>query len=155
MLSTEEPRVSNSRTTVVRNAMSLIDPSLRRLAIKLGTDGPVKVLPANRQVSLLFNGVYILQTTQSRYVWEHPFYPQLYVPADELHQSTKHVGLIVKDGETYTSDNGKVVGKQLILTVGTKTIDQTIAFSDSLTGNAEGLRGLVKIDFESVDQWYA
>jgi hypothetical protein len=129
--------------------------SLKKLAIKLGTDGPVKVIPASRQISLLFNGAYILKTTNSRYVWEHPYYPQLYVPASELHQNTKNVGLTIKDGETFKTDDGKKVGKQLTLTVGKRSIDQVISFDDSLSGNAEGLRGLVKIDFESVDQWSA
>ncbi|KAK4561098.1 hypothetical protein LTR86_005053 [Recurvomyces mirabilis] len=128
--------------------------NLKQLAIKLGTDGPHKVLPTPRLIQLLFNGLYIVKTTDARYVWEHPFYPQFYVPAQALHDASKSGQLTVTDGETYQSDNGNTIGKQLILKVGERTIDKTVSFDPALAGSAKDLAGLVKIDFDSVDQWF-
>ncbi|KAK3625891.1 hypothetical protein LTR56_008451 [Elasticomyces elasticus] len=127
---------------------------LKKLAIKLGTDGPHKVLATSRMIKILYNGSYILQTTNAVFCWEHPFYPQFYVSRKELEASSKQVGLSITEGETYKSDNGTEVGKQLKLEVGGKSIDKVVAFSDSLSGDAEPLAGLVKIDFDSVDAWF-
>ncbi|EMC91103.1 hypothetical protein BAUCODRAFT_44707, partial [Baudoinia panamericana UAMH 10762] len=128
--------------------------NLKKLAVKLGTDGPVKVLHTPRMIKILFNGTYILQTTQAHYVWEHPFYPQFYVPRSELQSSTRQTGLKITENDTVTTDNGKQVAHLWSLAVGNKSTDNVIAFSDDLTGNAEQLKGLVKIDFASMDQWF-
>jgi len=101
---------------------------------------------------VLYNGVYIVPgTTDSRFVWEHAYYPQFYVPRDALEASGK---LQVAEGDDFVTDDGKNVGKQLTLKVGDKSTDKVIHFSDSLTGNAKELAGLVKIDYDSVDQWF-
>ncbi|TKA72298.1 hypothetical protein B0A55_07161 [Friedmanniomyces simplex] len=137
---------------------------LKKLAIKLGTDGPHKVLPTPRMIKLLYNGAYILQTTSARYVWEHPYYPQFYIPRDELETNARSSGLTITEGETYRSpehdDDGGSSGKavlaqQLILTLGHKSTDRVLAFSSTLTGGpAAALAGLVKVEFESMDQWF-
>lgn len=28
----------------------------------------------------LYDGVYVFDTTEARFVWEHPYYPQFYIP---------------------------------------------------------------------------
>ncbi|KAK4540236.1 hypothetical protein LTR36_009641 [Oleoguttula mirabilis] len=127
---------------------------LKKLAVKLGTDGPVKTLATTRMIKLLFNGVYILQTTNAVFVWEHPFYPQFYVPRSELVENSKHTPLQLTEGDAFNSSHGKQVGTQLTLTVGDKSTAQAIAFSDDLSGSAEALRGLVKIDFHAIDKWF-
>lgn len=128
--------------------------NLKKLAIKLGTDGPVKTLPTPRVVKLLHNGHYILQTTKAKYVWEIPFYPQFYVPATDLQASTKNIPLKITEGETYKTDDGTPVGQHWTLNVNGKPIDQCIAFDPHLTGPAHALAGLVKVDFGAVDQWF-
>lgn len=129
---------------------------LDKLAHKLATDGPVKVLPTPRMVKLLFNGCYILQTTQARYVWEHPYYPQFYVPKSELLANTHTTPLQVDEGETYRSADGKntLLATQLLLTVHSRTTGEVLAFAADLTGPAAPLAGLVKIDFAAIDQWF-
>ncbi|KAF2765987.1 DUF427-domain-containing protein [Teratosphaeria nubilosa] len=129
---------------------------LRRLAIKLGTDGPHKVLPTPKQIKILFNGSYIIKTTNARYVWEHPFYPQYYVPYSELQSTAKTSGALkITEGEKFAAgDAGKTLARQLRLSVGEKSTDDVLAFSEELEGLAEGLRGLVKIGFEGVDRWF-
>lgn len=141
-----------------RIAISMLTPpatSLKKLALKLGTDGPAKVLPTPRMVKVLYNGFYILQTTQARFVWEHPFYPQFYVPKAGLLESTKQGPLEIVEGETFrSSPHGPPLAQQLTLRVGERSTDNVLAFSDHLSGPAAELRGLVKIDFASMDQWF-
>ncbi|RMY96214.1 hypothetical protein D0864_05195 [Hortaea werneckii] len=151
---------------------------LRKLAQKLGTEGPIKTLSTPRAVKLLHNGQYFLATTNARYVWEIPPYPQFYVPATELRAEAEKAGscLEIKEGEEFyapDSENAassseaqtknEPLAKQWILTINNsegpkKTIDQAIAFSPSLSSSsqttAKDLAGLVKIEFSSIDQWF-
>lgn len=105
-------------------------------------------------VKILFNGVYILETTGASFVWEHPYYPQLYLPLSELQSSAKDKSFQLHEGDAYNGDDGKHIGSQYTIQVGDKSTDKVLAFSDKLTGPAEQLKGLVKIDFASMDQWF-
>ncbi|KAK4615618.1 hypothetical protein CLAFUW4_09988 [Fulvia fulva] len=130
-------------------------PDPKKLALKLGTDGPHKVLPTPRKIQVLFNGAYIIKTTKASFVWEHPYYPQLYFPRTELEREEAACeGLNVAEGEEYADDNGKVIAKQLILSINNKSINNVIAWEEDLPTKAAELKGLVKIDFASVDQWF-
>lgn len=122
--------------------------------MKLGTEGPVKTLPTPRKVQLLFGGVYILRTTKAVYVWEHPFYPQFYVPLSELVAASESGSFELEEVEKFRAEDGKHVATQYVIRV-PKTIatNQIVAFSDELHGNAEQLKGLVKIEF-GVCQWF-
>ena len=51
--------------------------SVKKIALKLVADGPVKVLATPRKVQLLFGGKFIVRTINAVYVWEHPYYPQV------------------------------------------------------------------------------
>lgn len=46
---------------------------LKKLAIKLGTQGPFRTLPTPRMVKALLGGVYAVRTTDAVFVWEHSF----------------------------------------------------------------------------------
>lgn len=54
------------------------------------------------------------------------------------------------EGEEYADDNGKVIAKQLILSINNKSINNVIAWEEDLPTKAAELKGLVKIDFASV-----
>ncbi|KAK0937339.1 hypothetical protein LTR48_004341 [Friedmanniomyces endolithicus] len=134
-----------------------MDDNLKKLAIKLGTDGPHKTLPTPRMVKLLFNGSYILKTTHAHYVWEHPYYPHFYVPLAELQSTSSKTNLTISERETYhsPSDHKTVLAHQLSLTVGTKSTSNVLAFPATLTeGPAAPLAGLVRIAFDSLDAWF-
>ena len=136
--------------TIKTNTLS----SLKKLALKLGTDGPVKTLQTQRKVQILYGGTYILQTTNAVFVWEHPYYPQYYVPKSELETWSKKHNYTFSPGEDFTSENGNSLATQYTLSVGSKSTDNVLAFSDSLRGKAEELQGLVKLDFGEMDQWF-
>jgi uncharacterized protein (DUF427 family) len=42
------------------------------------------VEPCPRRVRAVLNGRTIFETTRARYVWEWPFYPQYYIPVDDI-----------------------------------------------------------------------
>ncbi|KAK0830087.1 hypothetical protein LTR03_016026 [Friedmanniomyces endolithicus] len=134
-----------------------MDDKLKKLAIKLGTDGPHKTLPTPRMIKLLFNGSYILKTTHAHYVWEHPYYPHFYVPLAELQSTSSQTQLTISERETYhsPSDHKTILAHQLSLTVGTKSTSNVLSFPSTLTeGPAAPLAGLVRIDFDSLDAWF-
>ena len=61
-----------------------ITASLAKLAQKLLADGPHKVEVTDRRVRALYDSVYVFDTTAARHVWEHPYYPQFYVPSSAV-----------------------------------------------------------------------
>jgi uncharacterized protein (DUF427 family) len=126
---------------------------LEKLAVKLATDGPHKILSTPRLVQLLFNGSYIVRTTEAVFVWEVPYYPQLYFPKSALNSSNAE-DFDAKQGEEIKDSNGKVVAHKHILTVGNKSTNQCFVFADKLSSNGELLSGLVKVDFNAIDQWF-
>lgn len=82
------------------------------------------------------------------FVWEIPFYPQFYIP-----QSAFTKDAVVKQGSAIQTSDGTTVAHHLSISVGEDTIDRAFVFSDSLTGAAESLKELVKIDFDAAT-WF-
>lgn len=55
---------------------------------KLVEHGPHNIASTSgRRVSTQINGILAIDTTSAIYVWEHPYYPQFYVPFKELHHA--------------------------------------------------------------------
>lgn len=50
------------------------------LGKKLSTEGPVKQEPARRRVRGFLNGVWVFDTLDAQYVWEHPYCMDTYFP---------------------------------------------------------------------------
>ena len=107
------------------------------LARRLIKDGPTKRLTAApRRIRLLFNGVYIAETRRAVYIWEHPYYPQLYLPweAFSVHVSRRSE----PRGEPFDV---------LELDIGGKKTDLVRFVSNEVR---EELRGLVKVNFKAM-----
>lgn len=58
--------------------------SLKELALKLLAEGPQKHERTPRRVRGLFDQIYIFDTLDACYVWEHPFFPHFYIPASAV-----------------------------------------------------------------------
>ncbi|KAK7607635.1 hypothetical protein BKA81DRAFT_112807 [Phyllosticta paracitricarpa] len=120
------------------------------LARHLISKGPVKTLPSSRRIRILLNGTYIADTTQALYVWEHDRFPQYYVPLSSFK----------KDSWTKTESIDNDAASLLRITAGNQSTERVIAFSTSLDKDGDksdlihALRGLVRVEFSSVDQWY-
>ncbi|KAF2123070.1 hypothetical protein BDV96DRAFT_482137 [Lophiotrema nucula] len=115
--------------------------SLIKLAQKLTSEGPHKYQHTPRRVRGLFNGKYAFDTINAYHVWEHPYYPQFYVPISSIASSAS----LSKTSEVDGTNGGAHLAK---LTVGDKSTSRAIIFS------AAPLKDLVKIDFKEVDQWF-
>lgn len=118
---------------------------LIKLANKLVTDGPYKCEQTSRRVRALFNGIYLFDTIDAYYVWEHPHYPQFYIPARSLHAST----ILTKNSPAIEGADG--IAHLATLTSSTpnpKTITRAILF------NTTSLPDLLRIEFRALDQWF-
>lgn len=62
----------------------LIKSSLKDLALKLLAEGPHKYEKTARRVRGLFDGSYVFDTIASVHVWEHPYFPQFYIPSSAV-----------------------------------------------------------------------
>ena len=121
--------------------------SLAELASYLLTNGPRKVIPAQRRVRVVHNHSIIVDTTKAVHVWEHEFYPQFYVPLKDIKNCTyKDTQLIRSDGVaraaiveiTIPAQNG----------VAELKTDRIVRFTDDKSLGA--LSGLVRLEFGSM-----
>ncbi|KAF2748606.1 DUF427-domain-containing protein [Sporormia fimetaria CBS 119925] len=111
------------------------------LAQRLVSEGPYKVERTPRRVRGRLNGKLAFDTTDARHVWEHPNYPQFYIP----------LGCFTSDASFNIGDEIEGTNKQArsaLLTVGERTTHENIVF------NTPKLDQLVRIEFGSIDQWY-
>ncbi|EGP85573.1 uncharacterized protein MYCGRDRAFT_94265 [Zymoseptoria tritici IPO323] len=124
---------------------------LQKLAIKLATNGPHKTLPTPRLIQLQHAGVFIIKTTSAVLVWEHLYYPQLYLPLKALEDPA----LSSEPGSEIHDPNTKArIAQVLTLTVASRTIPNVLSFSANLSGSATSLSNLVRIPFDAIDTWY-
>lgn len=60
--------------------------NLQDVVAKLVKHGPHSIASASgRKIRTVINGIIAVDTVHADYVWEHPYYPQFYVPFKELH----------------------------------------------------------------------
>lgn len=135
--------------------------SLKKLVRHLAKHGPFKTLPHPKRIRILFNGTFVADTTSALYVWEHEFYPQLYLP---MHAFTNTPGVDVKlsYGDAIESDEGQIVGGEVKLAVrrtGTgfeedyMVLEEMVLFAADLDGPANVLRDHVKVVFQAVGEF--
>jgi uncharacterized protein (DUF427 family) len=109
------------------------------------TSAPVAVEPNERRVRGVRRGRTVVDTTRSRFVWEHDAYPAWYVPTADVR------GELVPTGATFESSR-RGVGRRFDLVVDGETIpDAGWAHSDS---PVEELRELVRLEWGAVDAWF-
>ncbi|KAF2643731.1 DUF427-domain-containing protein [Massarina eburnea CBS 473.64] len=114
---------------------------LTKLAQKLATEGPHKYESTPRRVRGLLNGKYVFDTIKAYHVWEHPYYPQFYIPTSSFTSDAQFVKTTVVDGTKEAVHFGK-------LSVGSKSTERVLIF------NTPQLKDLVKIDPKELDQWF-
>lgn len=150
------PTPPNNPTLQPSIATPLTPPqSLPELALKLASSGPVKTLPTPRLIRVLFNGQFIASTTSALFVWEHPYYPQYYLPAAALLNSpTKPKDFSATQGQAIKDPSGTTIAHTYTLAVGARSTSACFIFTDNLSGPAEELKGLAKIDFAAADRWF-
>ncbi|KAF2251005.1 DUF427-domain-containing protein [Trematosphaeria pertusa] len=114
---------------------------LVKLAQKLTADGPHKMQSTPRRVRGLLNGKYAFDTINAYHVWEHPYYPQFYVPVSSFTPDAKITKASPVDGTNGATHLGR-------LSVGDKSTERVLMFSSG------SLKDLVKVEFKEMDQWF-
>lgn len=108
--------------------------------------GRVRVEQGQKRVRAYLAGHLVADTTRPVLVWEVPYYPTYYVPADDV------VAELVKTGDTRHSPSR-----------GDATLYDVYAHEHAVAEKAasryenpaiEELRGLVRLDWDAMDQWF-
>ncbi|KAF2475120.1 DUF427-domain-containing protein [Lindgomyces ingoldianus] len=114
---------------------------LIKLAQKLASEGPHKAEVTPRRVRALLGGKYAFDTAKAYHVWEHPYYPQFYVPLSSFTSDAK----LTKTSSVDGTNNRAHLAR---LSLGDKSTERVVVF------NTDSLKDLVKIDFSQMDQWF-
>lgn len=133
--------------------------SLSTLARHLVQHGPHKTLPTERRVRILINGACIadtLNTTEALFVWEHPYYPQLYFPKAALVEHVQGYDITYENHQDVKDTHEKVIAKTLKVKV-TRNSDNNMkevkdgfmVFSNDLPGKASPLSNMLKVHFSA------
>ena len=106
---------------------------------------PESVEPAPRRVRGFVDGRVIFDTTRALYVWEHPRYPQYYLPMEDVVP-----GLLVPEGHVQTSSLGTVEAHGLKNGVAYVTRAAKVVTESP----NERLVGMVRFNWDAVDAWF-
>ena len=103
------------------------------------------VAPAAKRVRGMVDGKWVFDTTSALYLWEHPYYPQYYIPDEDVVAE-----MLLDDGETATNARG---GHQLhsIRTAGDRRRSAAMQVADS---KVDGILGRWRFVWSSIDHWF-
>lgn len=95
---------------------------------------PKYIEPSPRRVRVLFNKKFVADTTAAKLVWEHPYYPNYYLPASDV--QTKYLEILEKseDGEAHVCK----------LIVGNRSANKVLWFDKG------ELNGLIRFQFSEM-----
>ena len=108
------------------------------MAEDLLKSGPQKEEDSPKRIRVLLKGAYIFDTTSTKLVWEHPYYPQYYLPRSALQNAELVSAAASAPGYTVYS-----------ISVGDKVKEKSAVLL-----NEGPLSGFVRLDFASVDGWF-
>lgn len=109
--------------------------SLTKLAQTLIANGPYKLEKTSRRVRGLYDSIYVFDTTGAHFVWEHPYFPQFYIPS----VAVKH-GILTKDEPVDKAESAFLA----TLKGHNKSTDRIIVFEKG------PLTGLVRFEFAAL-----
>jgi uncharacterized protein (DUF427 family) len=76
--------MSTSVLSKLKSESSATASRLNALSKKLSDSGPHRMESTSRRVRVLFNKKIIADTSSSKFVWEHPYYPTYYLPSSDV-----------------------------------------------------------------------
>jgi uncharacterized protein (DUF427 family) len=135
--------------------------SLTEIASQLAVQGPVRIEPTNRRIRGLLCGVWVFDTTEAQYVWQHQ-HCKLQFTIASWEQGTQRSANTLADPYYYVPLKALEAGPG---TVTKKETDPRGFWIGTLsqghkTGEIAGfttgvLEGLVKINTTALDDWYS
>jgi len=104
-----------------------------------------QVEPVPRRIRAVLAGETVLDTTRALYVWEWAFYPQYYIPVDDVRRD-----LLVPEGQTRQSRRGTEELHAL------KAGDAHRPHAARLLSESpvDGLAGTARFEWDAMDAWY-
>jgi uncharacterized protein (DUF427 family) len=104
-----------------------------------------RIQPAPRRVRATLGGRTIFDTTRARYVWETAFYPQYYIPFEDI-----QADVLVDEGYEQSLTLGKA------RRYGLRAADQHRPGSVRVFGSdgTSGVAGTARFDWAALDAWY-
>jgi uncharacterized protein (DUF427 family) len=106
----------------------------------------VRVERGQKRVRILFAGEYIADSTRVALVWERPFYPAYYFPADDV-----RTDLLVATGESTDSPSQ---GDADVYTVAVGDRAAQGAARWHRTSAVDELAGHIRFDWKAMDAWF-
>lgn len=104
------------------------------------------VEPVPRRVRAVAGERTVIDTTEARYVWEHPYFPQFYLPPDAV------PGDVVEDeGHTDQTEQGTVRLHTLVLD-GQRTAGGARQLADDTP--LDGMAGWWRLTWDAFDDWF-
>ena len=103
------------------------------------------VEPVPRRIRAFLGGEVVVDTTDARYVWEWPAYPQYYVPLADVRD-----GALVDESESHDAPQGTLAHHGL--RVG--DVQRPGAAKVVTTSDIEGLAGTVRFEWSAFDAWF-
>ncbi|HXR69190.1 DUF427 domain-containing protein [Actinocrinis sp.] len=107
--------------------------------------GRVRVEEGRKRVRVYLGGALVADTTHPRLVWEAPYYPTYYLPAEDVRAKLEPTGRTERSpsrGEAQLYD---------VVVDGARAPEAARLFPDS---PLESLRGLVRLDFAAMSEWF-
>jgi uncharacterized protein (DUF427 family) len=108
--------------------------------------GAVRTEPSHKRVRVVLGGRTIVDTDDALYVWEHPHYPQYYLPRAAVAE-----GVLVPSGTAKRSPSRGDATVYTVRVEGHEAVDAAWSYDDS---PLEDLRGRVRFDFDAMDAWF-
>ncbi|KAL8694125.1 MAG: hypothetical protein Q9218_001178 [Villophora microphyllina] len=118
---------------------------LIELAHSLVTIGPHKMEKTTRRVRGQFDNHWLFDTTCAYHVWEHPYYPQYYIPLSDLEDF-----LIIWEGAIDDDASVSLASVKRVKSGewGAGTLERVLVFKKG------ELEGLARFEFTRLDAWY-
>ena len=108
------------------------------MAEDLLKSGPVKLEDSPRRIRALLYGKFIFDSTNTKLVWEHPYYPSYYLPRDALQNAELAHEAVSKPGYTVFD-----------IAVGSE-----VKHRAAVLFNEGPLSGFVRLDAGAMDGWF-
>jgi uncharacterized protein (DUF427 family) len=103
------------------------------------------VEPVPRRIRATLAGDTVLDTVRALYVWEKPYYPQYYIPVEDVRRE-----LLVPEGHTQASRRG--TAELHGLRVGDEYRPRAARlYTESVV---DGVAGTARFEWDAVDAWY-
>jgi uncharacterized protein (DUF427 family) len=108
--------------------------------------GRVRIEPSTKRVRVYLGGQVVAETTHPWLVWEIPYYPAYYFPAEDV-----RLDLLAPDGGTKHSPS-RGEGRTFTVKVGDREAPgAALRYEDS---PIEELRDLVRFEWDAMDGWF-